>query len=259
MRIFAFSLLALLVACGTNPAERTAAADTAADTADTAPDVTPDVDEDVPLEDTTPDAIPCADDGSSCVPSCSGDVIYPAECVNGVLQCPEEAPTPIEECQMQCMGRPGPCCTDDGTRVDPECTAAGWQCPAGSGPSCAPPTGDLIGTWREVGRLGCDGVALPASDDPIAEFRLMGGGEFDLTFSSGMFETFRHYWGTWVFNPGNGEFIGEASSGNMQTDGLDLVGTVRFDDGRALFEGVDFGDPNEEGVAPPCGYWFERE
>ena len=270
----ATALLAMAAACGTQPNQGTGtttdaatdviATDVEPDTApdveldvepDTAPDVEMDVEPDTPPDvapDTDSDANTCGPMPSmSCVSGCGSDALAMPECIDGTWACPPDYPVNLDTCDG-CIGRPPRCCDVGEVLVDPICEGSSWTCEPPAGFTCPASPDLMLGTWEEVQRTDCDGTVNAGFDDPIAELRFMGDGRFDLTFRSGMFETFRHYWGTYSYRDGRLEM--QAEGGNMSTDGLDLSGSVILVDEGAQFFGFTFGEGSSSGAAPPCSY-----
>ncbi len=224
--------------------------------------------------------------------------IHAAECTDGRWLCPEHAPQVLDDCGSPCPGEPlvccapnsgiawadqvcvlgawtceagGPeyclpiecaqprpaCCFADARPTSAQCSAAtGWTCPQETGPEHCGQTVEITGTWFEVARLGCDGADEPAGADPVAELVIADG--FELTFQSGMFETFRNYWGRWEYDRTNGRIDLYWDGGNTSARRTDLSGSVIEVDGRTLFRDVWFGTSDDDPNPGICGYVMDR-
>lgn len=105
----------------------------------------------------------------------------------------------------------------------------------------------LTGTWSQRGREGC-----PPSE-PVGELEFRPDNRFAVTFYP--FETYRDYWGTYVWDPDTGRLRLTVEGGNFVPSNLDLEGAAELKDGRLrltdMFLGSRDGAPRSG-----CTYLF---
>lgn len=198
----------------------------------------------------------CCSPGSDvCVAECDAGPT-PMACDRGALACAEGT---FDRTECGCGASPPACCLASGVPIDTLCSDSGWECPSDAANEfCTAGPDSLDGTWSELARLDCDG-SESTSADPIAEFSV-GGSEFELTYASGMFETFKNYWGTYRYSPETGRATFAIDGGNSNPTLAVLEGQViDLDNGQAEWRGFWFGT-NDDDPAPPdhCGYRMQR-
>lgn len=191
------------------------------------------------------------------------------ECVNGRWQC-LYGWTPVNDCpEDTCWGLPPQCCfLDSGVNgSDAFCNEGEWSCADGeSVDAClnvSPHPESIIGSWHEIEQFDCDtGESLDPGDNPIAEL-VFSEGVYSLTWASGMFETYKDYWGPYSYDPASGAFAATIELGNYTPSDFDGEGTVFVEEnGDIRFDGVWFGTPPDrpEPVIPvPCGHRMSQE
>ncbi len=190
-----------------------------------------------------------------CVVECSSEPTSMV-CERGELYCAE--PT-FERTECGCAGDEPLCCEASGALTETLCTESGWACASAASPEfCQSGPSSIDGTWSERARLDCDG-SESISADPIAEFMLSDAG-FELTYASGMFETFKNYWGGYSYDPSTGFASFEIDGGNSNpTRGVLEGRIVELPDGQTEWLGFWFGTNDDDSVPQGhCGYRMQR-
>jgi len=113
--------------------------------------------------------------------------------------------------------------------------------------------GPLAGARRQT-TIACeDGQAAPTS---VEELKFTAAGAFDVTWRP--FETYRDYWGTYVYDPTTHRLTLTVTGGNHVPANLDLEGEARLQaDGSLALSGLWLGQP-EPGPARTCAYTFGK-
>lgn len=89
-----------------------------------------------------------------------------------------------------------------------------------------------------------------------------------MTFASGLFETFKHYWGSYVYIRGNsegtrGDLRVSVEGGNFIPESPEFFGTVTWLEApaglsRILIEDLTLEQPYPIDEPRACGYYMER-
>jgi hypothetical protein len=116
----------------------------------------------------------------------------------------------------------------------------------------------VVGRWREIARIPCDGDPEYVPDDPILEFIVSAAGSFSLTWVP--FETYHDFRGNYRLDPDNALIHLSNLDGNYVPVDLDPRG--RFVGTRPrttlLLEGMWLGSSRDAvGQPPACGHRFE--
>jgi hypothetical protein len=145
----------------------------------------------------------------------------------------------------------------DGTRVNVNAsTFLGAQEFEGEIVVYQPESNRLVGTWREVGQISCQGGSELPVETPIREFVLQADGSFQVTWFP--FEAYVDYVGEYQASDG-GAFQLEPREVNYLPRVMDVDGLYHFDDSnRLVLTNLWLGSPPGESSQTRCGHIFER-
>lgn len=119
-----------------------------------------------------------------------------------------------------------------------------------------PETNRLVGTWREVAQLGCQGGQKVPVQDHIREFVLQADGSFQVTWFP--FEAYVDYVGEYSASDG-GSIELVPRKVNYLPSTFDGTGLYHFDEqDRLILTNIYLGDPPNGAVDNGCGHVFER-
>jgi hypothetical protein len=105
----------------------------------------------------------------------------------------------------------------------------------------------LTGRYSQKSVTGCE------VGEPVRELEFTPGNRFSVTFMP--FETYRDYWGSYLFDPATGKLQFKVEGGNFQPPGLDLEGEAKLSGGVLVLRDMFLGN---RGGAPQtgCTYTF---
>ncbi len=223
--------------------------------ADAGRDAAPVPDTDPPCGECNPPPTCTEQPGEGCVRDCASSAIEAWECDRaGMWQCPENT-IPVASCPV-CPTEL--CCDNDGRYVEE--SGCDGVCPDGlSVETCGDfvPAGDLGGTWRELAWVLCGTGERVVPNDPIAEL-IMGGNTYMLTYDSGLFETYRDFWGDYTFDYETGMLSMTIDTGNFIPEPTDLRGWALEEGDQVRLVDMLLGDKGGPGGMAICGHIIER-
>jgi len=94
----------------------------------------------------------------------------------------------------------------------------------------------LVGTWRQA-EDGCP------PDSAVRELVFTAGGEFSVTWTP--FETYKDYWGTYVYDAATSAVRLDIQNGNQVPEDVVPEGVVSVGDGTLSFDTLSFGTPGQ--------------